>query len=284
MLKSDYWEDDSAREAFKAFMLRIFSLDFSEWEAAGYWDDAYTPFSFFEGDELVANVCIYLLDAIVEGKRTRLAQVSGVGTLPRWRRRGLGRELLEIGLDWARGRHEGVFLFANEEATTFYEGCGFRATPEYLMRAEVEPVSRVPGAVKLDCRSQHDLDKIYQRSRSRAPISNVLGVLSPRLLMFHALRGLRNHAHEILELDCIAFYERQDDRLTLYDVVGPRVPRFAQLYPYIRHERDRIVEFHFSTDRLGLEKARAVSLPQCESFVQDPFPVREPLFPFTARA
>lgn len=32
-------------------------------------------------DSIVANVCIYLLDAVIEGQKTRLAQVSGVGTL-----------------------------------------------------------------------------------------------------------------------------------------------------------------------------------------------------------
>ena len=30
----------------------------------------------------MASVCIYLLDSVIDGRQTRLAQVSGVGTLP----------------------------------------------------------------------------------------------------------------------------------------------------------------------------------------------------------
>ena len=37
-LRNDYWEDSEAREAFKAFILDIHGLDFSEWETRGYWD------------------------------------------------------------------------------------------------------------------------------------------------------------------------------------------------------------------------------------------------------
>ena len=48
--------------------------------------------------------------------RARLAQISGVGTRPGWRRRGLNRHLTEVALDWARGKHEGVFLFSSDEA------------------------------------------------------------------------------------------------------------------------------------------------------------------------
>ena len=129
-LRTEYWHDDRARAAFKTFMRTIHGLDFTRWESAGFWDDAHTPFSYFQGEEIVASVCIYLLDAIVEGRSTRLVQISGVGTLPAWRRRGLSRQLTEIGLAWAAGRHEGVFLFADDDAVAYYEHTGFRPVQE----------------------------------------------------------------------------------------------------------------------------------------------------------
>lgn len=54
-LKTEYWDDPKALGAFKDFMLKIHGLDFSEWEAGGYWDDAYTPFSFFKEDTVDAD-------------------------------------------------------------------------------------------------------------------------------------------------------------------------------------------------------------------------------------
>ena len=76
-LRTHYWDDPAAKAAFKRFILKIHGLDFSEWDSCGYWDHAYTPFSFFDGDTVVASVCIYLLDAVLNGENTRVAQISG---------------------------------------------------------------------------------------------------------------------------------------------------------------------------------------------------------------
>ena len=120
-LRTHYWDDSDAKAAFKQFILKIHGLDFSEWDSSGYWDHAYTPFSFFDGDTVVASVCVYLLKAVLNGENTRVAQISGVGTLPEWRRRGLNRQLTDIGLAWAQGKHQGVFLFSDTDAIPYYE-------------------------------------------------------------------------------------------------------------------------------------------------------------------
>lgn len=92
-LRTDYWDDLAARGAFKDFLIAIHGLDLSEWESAGYWDYAYTPFSFFDGGQVVSSVCVYSLEAVIDGARARVAQLSGVGTLPDWRRKRLNRQL-----------------------------------------------------------------------------------------------------------------------------------------------------------------------------------------------
>jgi len=146
-LTSEYWSDTKAREAFKAFILNIHGLDFREWEAQGYWDSAYTPFSYFKDGKIISSVCIYLLDAVIAGRSTRLIQISGVGTHPDWRRRGLSRELTELGLEWARGQHEGVFLFADTGAIPYYQACGFTPLKEYQELIYGIPTETRPGNV-----------------------------------------------------------------------------------------------------------------------------------------
>jgi GNAT superfamily N-acetyltransferase len=283
-LRTEYWDDLKAREAFKRFVLEIHGLDFSEWESAGYWDDAYTPFSFFDGDTVIASVCIYLLDAVIEGEATRLAQVSGVGTLPDWRRQGLNRRLTDIGLDWALGKHAGVFLFADDDAIPFYERCGFRPVEEYVEVVDVTPVPNRGGAVKLDPGRKSDLDRIYQRAKNRAPVSDRFAVLNEKLVMFHALRGLRDHAYEIPDLDCVVFYERSGDCLRIYDVVGGSIPTLNELYPYIADGCDRTIELHFQSDKLEPGGTTSRVLRGNNPFVMGEFPIERPVFPFTARA
>jgi len=283
-LRTEYWDDPGALEAFKEFILKIHGLDFSEWESAGYWDDAYTPFSFFEGDTVVASVCIYLLDAVVQGETTRVAQISGVGTLPERRRKGLSRQLTDVGLEWARGRHDGVFLFADTDAIPYYLRCGFTPIDEYVEIVEVTPVLNCGGAVRLDPGRKQDLDRIYEYAKRRAPVSDKFSVLNEKLVMFHALHGLRDKVYEIPDLKCLVFHKRAEGCLSIFDIVGERVPTLTDIYPYIAHENDRYVETHFFADKLGLNETEIRLLPGNNPFVKAAFPVEKPVFPYTSRA
>lgn len=283
-LKTRYWHNQAAMDAFKEFELKIHGIDFSRWESAGYWDDAYTPFSFFEGDTIVANVCVYLLDAIIDGEMKRLAQVSGVGTLPGWRRRGLNRRLTEIGLEWAKGRHDGVFLFADTDAIPFYRSCGFKAIDEYVEIVEAPSVPNRGAVIGLDPEKKHDLEKIHIHAKRRTPVSDKFSVLNEKLLMFHALYGLRNCVYEIPDLGCIIFFIRRDGCLRILDIVGEKIPDFRSLYPYIANENDKTIEFCFHTDKLGISETRTSRLEGNYPFTRNEFPVEDPVFPFTSRA
>ncbi len=283
-LRTAYWDDPKARDAFQAFMLEIHGLDFSEWKSAGYWDEAYTPFSFFAGNRVIASVCVYLLDAIIDGEATRVAQISGVGTLPGWRRRGLNRQLTDIGLDWAKGKQTGIFLFANTEAIPFYERCGFEQIEECLEVVAATPAPNHGGIVKLDPGKPRDRDRIFDYARRRAPVSDRFAVLNAKLAMFHALYSLRDHAYEIPDLDCVVFHKRGDRCASFLDVLAEQVPRFDQLYPYFAHEQDQVIELHFGGDKLGLDGSRTEALLGNNPFVRGSFPVERPVFPFTSRA
>jgi len=283
-LRTEYWNDPEAHAAFKKFILEIHGLDFSEWDSAGYWDEAYTPFSFFQGDKVVASVCIYLLDAIIDGESTSVAQISGVGTAPQRRRQGLNRQLTEVGLDWARGRHDGVFLFSDTDAIPFYRKCGFTPIEEYVQVAQAEPVPNRGGAIKLDPGKKQDLDRIYEYAKRRAPVSDRFSVLNEKLVMFHVLHGLRDRTYEIPDLGCIVFYKRAQGCLSIFDVVGEKVPRLKELYPYISDETDEEIEFHFHPEKLDPGHCRSRPLRGNHPFVRDPFPVGKPVFPFTSRA
>ncbi|KPK48197.1 MAG: hypothetical protein AMS22_15730 [Thiotrichales bacterium SG8_50] len=283
-MRTAYWDDPQAKGAFKEFMIEIFGSDFSEWEAGGYWDNAYTPFSFFAGEKIVASACFYLLDAVLNGKTTRVAQISAVGTLPEWRRKGLNRQLLDAGLNWAQGRHEAVFLFATHESIPFYEACGFTPIDEYVEFVDVQPVTNCGGAVKLDPGNMHDREKIYDYAKRRTPISDKFSVLHEKLIMYHVLYTLRKHIYEILDLQCLVFMERNEGCLKVYDILSERIPNLKELYPYIADKDDRTIEFQFFTDKLGLDTTRTRPLFGNNPFVKGAVPIAKPVFPFTARA
>ncbi len=283
-LRTEYWDDLTARGAFKEFLVTIHDLDLSGWESAGYWDYAYTPFSFFDGEQVVSSVCVYSLEAVVDGKLGRVAQISGVGTLPSWRRRGLNRQLTECALEWARDDHQAVFLFSDTDAIPFYTACGFEPIDEFVEFMEARAVASEAGAVKLDPGKKAHRDRIYGYAQRRSPISEKFGAGSPKLFAFHCLHSLKDRVYEITGLQCLVCYERADGILKIFDIVSERVPAFEQIYPYIACDGDKGIEFHFYTDKLGLENLQARPLYGNNPFVKGAFPIKSPVFPFTCRA
>jgi GNAT superfamily N-acetyltransferase len=256
----DYWDDLGLKREFMDFLIRIHNLDLSLWDRLGYWDRQYRPFSFFSGDTLVSNVCLYSMDMSVLGKRCRVAQISAVGTLPEFRRQGLSRQLTEKAMDWARADHDFFFLFADEEAFPFYERCGFRHVDEHAIHHPVQGMARRPGATKLDMQRQDHRDLVYHIAADREPVSDLLGICNERLLMFWCLYFLKDDIYYIEALDAVVLCRREGDRLTVFDIVAQTLPSFSAVYPYVAAESDRLIEFLFMTDRLGLDRYKEVKL------------------------
>jgi GNAT superfamily N-acetyltransferase len=249
-LKTRYWEDLQARSAFISFIKAIHNVDFTAWDAAGYWDDDYIPFSYFAGDRVVANVCIYTMPAIVNGEKCRIAQVSGVGTLPEFRLKGLARKLHEIALHWAFKEHRFAFLFADTEAMPFYAKVGFRPAKDFAPFLSLAGTAPKAGLAKLDLRNPSELEAVYALACERAAISSVLANFNPKLLMYHVIYALREHSYRIADLDTVIFLKRAGSKIVLYDVLARDLSSFEELYPYLSSGTDEIFEFRFPTDRL----------------------------------
>jgi hypothetical protein len=211
-------------------------------------------------------------------------QISGVGTHLDWRRQGLSRKLTVLGLERFRDQHEGVFLFADEEAIPYYLRCGFSALDESQEFCQINGVPIKSGLVRLNPSDQQDLDKIYGYAESRVRISDKFSIFSPKLLMFHALYTLRNKVYEIPELDCLVFFDRNDEVVNIYDILGRTIPTFEEIYPYISSETDKQINFHFHTDKLGIRGVQTRVLLGNNTFVKGSFPLSAPVFPFTSRA
>lgn len=288
-LQTEYWDDPEAKAAFQEFIREIHGLDFSAWDEAGYWDHRYTPFSYFEGDRVIASMCTYLLDAVIEGENAKIVQISGVGTDPEYRRQGLNRELTEIGLAWAaRNDPVGVFLFSDAGAIPFYAAGGFEAIEEYVeflpRNSAGRGASPPSGLVSLDPAQKKDRERIYGFAQRRAPLSRRFSVMNPKLVMFHCIYQLPHAIVEIPELDCIVLADRQDGVLRIYDLLAEQIPSWDRLAPILLAESDREIEFHFYTDRLGVPEVQRRPLRGNHPYVRPGFPLAQPVFPYTARA
>jgi len=284
--KENYWDDAALKAEFIEFLKRIFDFDLTRWNEMGYWDRNFMPFSYFDGSRMVSNVCIYSLDMMVADKRSRVAQVSSVATLPDYRRRGLGAKLMEKAMEWARSEHDFFFLFADEEAFPLYRKSGFRMVDEFKTQIAVEGSSAAGGAIKLDIEKSDDLKMIERFAAERSPVSNQLGVLNNKLLMFWITYYLSDSVYHIPDLDILVMYRRENETVTISDIVGEKIPSFSDIYPYISDESDRSVEFLFMTDRLQLDDISYIRVEGNGTHLQGNFPLEGTpfIFPQTSQA
>jgi GNAT superfamily N-acetyltransferase len=246
--------DDNGLAQLGELTAEVFGFEFLEWSARGLVDPSYVPVSYLLDGRVIANVSVYSLDMVVRGAPARALQVCTCATLERYRGRGLASELLIYALERFAKAHDFVFLFSADEAMPLYQRHGFVPVPESLPSVRAPSQARRPGAVRLDVNHPEDLARLVQLAQNRTPVSWLLGVNHAPLLLFHCLHGLRERLCYVPEFDCVVvFAQHEDGRLTIYDIVGQRLPPFVSLYPYLVGEpAPAVVEFMFLPDRLEL--------------------------------
>lgn len=285
--RTAYWDDPQAKEQFRRFLISIHGLDLGPWDAAGYWNpERYTAFSLFDGDQIVATTNLFSTEMVVDGARLRLGEFSGVGTAPEYRGRGLNRWLTERALATAGPTHDGFFLFADDDAVGFYARCGFVPVAETIGAVDVTVPVPEPGAHRLDAENADDLALLHRLAHERAPVSQRLGVLTPELLMFHFLSTLPDCITYVPDLDVVVCCEVDDGVMTIFDVVGPTVPSFAELHPYLATTPHHEVRWFFMPDEMGVEPDRWTAVDDSGLHVLPPLSLPGPatLLPYTSRA
>jgi GNAT superfamily N-acetyltransferase len=284
--QENYWDNPERKAAFQRYLIEVFGLDLSLWDKTGFWDHRYRPFSFFDRNKVVSNVNVYTMCMIVAGRLCQAAQLSAVGTLPEYRRRGLGRQLTEKAIEWARRDHEFFFLFADDHAFRFYEHCGFHRVEEFSSRITAPVVAARPGVVKLNMQNTEHLALTWRIASTREPVSDRLGVSNSKLFMFWCLHSLNDHIYYLPEPEILVLYKRDNGRVTVFDIVGKNLPAFAEMYSYILDEQDKAIEFLFMVDKLRVGDVDPVRIEGNGTHVRGSFPLEGTMFafPFTSHA
>ena len=136
-------------------------------------------------------------------------------------------------------------------------------------------------------KKEDDRALAYRIAGEREPVSDVLGFCNKRLFMFRIVSFLNDYIYYIPKFDLLVLCRREKGVLTLFDIVGRKMPSFGELYPYIRDVSDTKVEFLFMTDKMGLDMAEyiLVELENGSHVMGDfPFEGQQFIFPFTCHA
>ena len=262
MIHSDDFKfRDEYRAGFNALSKLVFDIDFEAWYQKGAWDDRYICHSIVTENQIVANVSVSKMNAVMNGESKRTLQIGTVMTHPEHRGKGLSKQLMAYVLETYEHECDLFFLFANGSVLDFYPKFGFTVLPEHRFTLSLSesglPIGAPPMLEKLEVSKQEHWDFIQRKLRTRKPVSNVFGIENNEgVFLFYALNVYRDCLYYSRSDEAVIVFEHEGDVLHLYDVVSDEQSDLEGLVSRLATKRTREVRFHFTPDRL-IGKANA---------------------------
>jgi GNAT superfamily N-acetyltransferase len=233
---------------FDNMIQETFGFSFVPWFERKLWDEHYESYSIIENGEMLANVCIFKTDMIVNGLSMRAHQFGGVATRKDRRGKGLSRLLMEDIL--AKYPDTPAFLGANPSVIDFYPRFGFRRVQTYRPIIATDISSHVAEPIKLSPADKQVANALLERGA----YSTVLDSLNTQTVqMFHLLLDYSDGIYYLPECRAIVVAEQDGNRLFVADVITPRPITFDEIRREMPFAGIHTVEFGFCPDWLGVD-------------------------------
>lgn len=71
LFTKNYKNNDTLRTSFFKLAADTFDIDFENWYQHGCWGEGYIPFSFVDGDQVIANASVNILELIIHGEQKK---------------------------------------------------------------------------------------------------------------------------------------------------------------------------------------------------------------------
>jgi GNAT superfamily N-acetyltransferase len=214
----DYKNDDRLRGNLNSLTRMVYGFDFEDWFLKGYWGDYYRPYSLLDGDTIVSNISVNVINFLVKGEKRTYIQIGTVLTVQENRNQGLSRILLEKVLAEWRGKCDLIYLFANDSVLDFYPKFGFNRVEEYQYSKEIDLNDSQSDVTKLDMSDNENKKFLRDQINLSFPFSQVSVIDNPSLVMFYYTAFLADNVYYVKDLDAVAIADIEQDTLYLKDV------------------------------------------------------------------
>lgn len=124
-------DNATLRKSFNELTRQVFGFDFEDWYQSGHWGDLYIPHVLVDGEKVICNVSVNLIQFAVNGTTKNYIQIGTVMTDPNYRGQGLNREIMERILKKYADKVDGFYLFGNDSVLNYYPKFGFKPSKEY---------------------------------------------------------------------------------------------------------------------------------------------------------
>ncbi|WP_343744132.1 GNAT family N-acetyltransferase [Chitinophaga sp.] len=225
-------DNNPVRLSFDQLSVQTFRLSFEPWHQNGYWDHTCVPHVLMDGDTVIANATVNVLQVRWQEKEQTWLQLGTVMTHPDYRHQGLSRWLMDKIFEEWKGQYDVMFLFANEKVLDFYPKFGFVPAGEY--QYHTRQLAPQPGKVRqLDMDNAADRALLLQKYAQSNPFA-ALTVTSPAgLLMFYCTQSMQSCIYHLEDVDMVAVVEHEDGVMTCHDIFGETHQSLSDILPVL---------------------------------------------------
>lgn len=216
----DYKNNDKLRESFNELTEKTFHFSFVDWYANGFWGEKYIPYSLADGEKVIANVSVNLMEFDMDGIKKNYIQIGTVMTDKAYRGEGLGRYLIEKIIDEYKDKADGIYLFGNDSVLNFYPKFGFVKSKEYQYSKEVYSLNNVKKIEHIDMEDKANWTKLFDAakncvSNSRFFMENNLG-----LITFWTTGSRSGSVYYLQEEEAYIIAKAKEEKLFIHQIIA----------------------------------------------------------------
>lgn len=226
----NYREDTNLRNSFNQLTKKNYGFNFEAWYNAGFWGDSYIPYSLCDGDRVIANVSVNIMEFKFGEVEKKYIQLGTVMTDIDYRNQGLSRFLMEKVMEDWKNKTDGIYLFANDSVLDFYPKFGFIPIKEFQYYKEVDQMGHERNAHPIDLTTQDSLNTFADIIKHS--VSNGAFVMQNKLtlLMFYATSFMKNSVYYMKEQDAYVIAELDEHSLLIHEIIADHIIDLGSIF------------------------------------------------------
>ena len=200
----------------------------------------YEPYVLLKDGEVCANVSVNRMAFCQNGEPLRYIQLGTVMTAEPFRRRGLGRFLMERVLEEWENRCDGIYLFANDSVLEYYPKFDFVPAEEYeYFRTGLAPQPQELRRLSMD--DPADAALALKKFREGNPFSALWLDGCEALFDFYRFGWMKEHCFYSASYDVMLMAEWDAQQVLCWDVFGQTRAGLPELLDGLAQEGKQLV-------------------------------------------
>lgn len=244
-------KDDKYRASFNALTRKTFGFDFEQWYQDGHWQDQYIPYSIIDGEQVISNVSVNLMEMEIYGKQHHLIQLGTVMTDEAYRNQGLNRIILEkVIADW-QDQCDYIYLFANDSVLDFYPKFGFKKINQSqcvkaIREKNNHSKNNNKSVKKLNMAKEEDRKLVYNKANKAISLAKISMVGNAELIMFYVTSFMKESVYYLWEYEAVVIANYNQDILEILGVFCEKEVSLDEIMEYFLSESSKYIKLYFT--------------------------------------